>query len=200
MAGLSPNLIRVSGQAPLSAVRAKVEDLEQDERLAGSANPTETDRSSSAERREEAVRRAQWFGRRGRGLLATYGVGTVDQAMLGVLATRHNFVRLAGLESRTVIFDEVHSYDIYMSTIVDRLLGLLGALGSPVVILTATLPAHRTAQLVAAYASGAKWNLPDWQPASYPRLTIATADGAASHSVEPTGTPQPPPPAPAPPI
>lgn len=192
VAGLSPNLIRVSGQAPLSAVRAKVEDLEGDERLAGSANPTETDRSSPAERREEAVRRAQWFGRRGRGLIATYGVGTVDQAMLGVLATRHNFVRLAGLEGRTVIFDKVHSYDIYMSTIVDRLLGLLGALGSPVVILTATLPAHRTAQLVAAYASAATWALPDWQPATYPRLSIATADGAASHSVETVDDSRPP--------
>ncbi len=185
--GASPNLIKVSGQTPYGASEPDIEQIAAEEDIFGNANPT-ADRDTGAviergsqaderQRRNESFRRGRWFGQRGRGLLATYGVGTVDQAMLGVLTTRHHFVRLAGLDGRTVIFDEVHSYDVYMSTIVDRLLGFLGALGCPVVILTATLPIDRTRSLVKAYTDGAGWNLTDWQPAEYPRLTVATANG-----------------------
>ncbi len=93
-----------------------------------------------------------WFLARKRCLLAPLGVGTVDQALLSVLQTRHFFVRLFGLSHKTVIFDEIHAYDTYMSTIFQRLLRWLQAVGCSVVLLSATLPAQTRRELLEAYA------------------------------------------------
>jgi len=40
---------------------------------------------------------SEWSTNRKRGLLAPFGVGTVNQALLAALVTRHMFVRLFGL-------------------------------------------------------------------------------------------------------
>ena len=64
----------------------------------------------------------EWFLGRKRGLLAPFAVGTVDQALLGVLTVRHFFLRLFALSGKTVVIDEVHAYDAYMSELLDRLL------------------------------------------------------------------------------
>jgi CRISPR-associated endonuclease/helicase Cas3 len=86
-----------------------------------------------------AVIAAEWFTYRKRGLLAPFGVGTVDQALMAVLKTRHYFVRLFGMAGKTIIIDEVHAYDAYMMQLIERLLEWLGALGCSVVLLSATL-------------------------------------------------------------
>jgi len=52
-----------------------------------------------------------WFLPKKRSLLAPFGVGTIDQALLAVLQTKHFFVRLFGLAHKTIIIDEVHAYD-----------------------------------------------------------------------------------------
>jgi CRISPR-associated endonuclease/helicase Cas3 len=121
---------------------------------------------------ERVVVAESWFTPKKRGLLAPFAVGTIDQALLSVLQTRHGFVRLFGLAGKTVILDEVHAYDAYTSTLLDRLLAWLAALGSSVVLLSATLPSARRRQLLEAYA-GAPVKIPD---CSYPRLITATAD------------------------
>lgn len=185
-----PNLRRVSGRTRLSTsigvdsvppsqgeTPSDGDTLAWD--IASGSQPAGVDRE--AERRQ----RSSWFERRNRGLLARYGVGTIDQAMLGVLQSRHYFVRLEGLGGKTVIFDEVHSYDIYMAEIVDELLRWLGALGSPVVILTATLPRQRTRELISAYRTGAGWSEIVIELEPYPRLTVGTAVGVISRHVEP---------------
>ncbi len=92
-----------------------------------------------------------WFLPRKRALLAPYGVGTVDQALLAVLPTTYFYLRLYGLARKTVIFDEVHAYDTYMSRLFERLLEWLQALGCSVIILSATLPASTRQRLLAAY-------------------------------------------------
>ena len=79
-----------------------------------------------------SVRAEEWFLPKKRALLAEHGVGTIDQASLGVLRTRHGFVRLFGLAGKTVVLDEVHAYDTFTSTILDRLLEWLAAMGSTV--------------------------------------------------------------------
>jgi len=113
------------------------------------------------------VTAGEWFTHRKRGLLSTHGVGTVDQALLSVLPTKHFFVRLFGLAGKTVIVDEVHSYDLYMSTLLDRMLIWLKALGSSMILLSATLPSGRRNKIMEAYA-GHSVTLPE-KP--YPRLT-----------------------------
>ncbi|MCS6803449.1 MAG: CRISPR-associated helicase Cas3' [Dehalococcoidia bacterium] len=136
---------------------------------------------------EGAVIAAEWFTYRKRGLLAPFGVGTVDQALLAILRARHGFVRLFGLAGKVVIIDEVHAYDTYMSRLLDRLLEWLAALGSPVILLSATLPASRRRELVAAYRRGLGAPAQEPPAVSYPRLTWATAAHVAAQAVQHQG-------------
>ena len=66
---------------------------------------------------------------RRRAFLADVGVGTVDQALLSVLPSRHQSLRLLGLMRRVLILDEVHAYDAYMQREMERLLEFQAALG-----------------------------------------------------------------------
>lgn len=104
--------------------------------------------------REGAVAAGEWFLARKRSLLAPYGVGTIDQSLMAVLQVKHVFVRLFGLAGKVVVIDEVHAYDTYMTGLLERLLEWLAALGSPVVLLSATLPTSRRRALLQAYARG----------------------------------------------
>lgn len=115
---------------------------------------------------------AEWFTYRKRGLLAPFGVGTIDQALLAVLQTKHFFVRLLGLAGKTIVFDEVHAYDTYMSVLLERLLEWLAALGCSVVLLSATLPAARRESLLRAW-SGEKAAVAaaDCDQVTYPAIT-----------------------------
>jgi CRISPR-associated endonuclease/helicase Cas3 len=118
-----------------------------------------------------------WFLPHKRSLLASFGVGTVDQALLSVLQARHFFMRLFGLGHKTVIFDEVHAYDVYMSTIFQRLLSWLRAVGASVVVLSATLPVRTRHQLLKAYlgTDGVKDEMD--LDVSYPAVTWANENG-----------------------
>jgi CRISPR-associated endonuclease/helicase Cas3 len=123
------------------------------------------------EARPSAVVAEGWFAaNKKHGLLAPFGVGTIDQALLAVLQTRHVFVRLFGLAGKCVILDEVHAYDAYMSTLLERLLTWLAALGCPVVLLSATLPRERRQKLLQAYAFGGPGLTYADEP--YPRVTL----------------------------
>ena len=73
---------------------------------------------------------------------------------MAVLQTKHVFVRLFGLAHKTIIIDEVHAYDTYMSVLLERLLEWLAALRSPVILLSATLPKQRRDALRDAYLKG----------------------------------------------
>lgn len=95
--------------------------------------------------------RFSWFTKKKRSLLATYGVGTVDQTFFSVLAVKHFFLRLYALAGKVLIFDEVHAYDFYMSEIFYRLLEHLKANNTDVVILSATLPTAFKKKLASAW-------------------------------------------------
>ena len=130
----------------------------------------------ASEETEAEVVAARWFLSRKRALLGQVGVGTVDQAMQAAVRLRHNFVRLFGLGVNAVVVDEIHAYDAYMGVILERLIGWLGAVGAPVVLLSATLPAARRRTFVDAYARGAGWASRDLPlPQGYPLATIASA-------------------------
>ncbi|MFH2102440.1 MAG: CRISPR-associated helicase Cas3' [Chloroflexota bacterium] len=118
---------------------------------------------------EGNVKAETWFLPRKRTLLAPFGVGTVDQALMSVLQTNHFFVRMFGLGQKVVIFDEVHAYDTYMSTLFQRLLRWLRSIGTSVILLSATLPEKTRQELVGAWLGDEDITLP---PAAYPRLTV----------------------------
>jgi len=113
------------------------------------------DDSETHDHADPGVVAAEWFVKhKKRGLLAPFGVGTIDQALLAVLQTRHVFVRLFGLAHKTVVIDEAHAYDTYMTTLLERLVEWLAALDCSIVVLSATLPKARTQALLRAYAAG----------------------------------------------
>jgi len=114
------------------------------------------------------VEAQSWFTAKKRPLLAPFGVGTIDQSLLSVLQTKHWFVRLFGLAGKVIIFDEVHAYDAYMSTILERLLHWLAELDCTVILLSATLPEAKRKALAKAY-SGRE----DVEYKRYPRITLA---------------------------
>jgi CRISPR-associated endonuclease/helicase Cas3 len=93
---------------------------------------------------------SSWFEPRKRSILAPFGVGTLDQALLAVMNVRHGFVRAFGLAGKVVILDEIHSYDIYTGTLIDRLLEILTKLHCTVIILSATLTQQRRSELLQA--------------------------------------------------
>nr|AHZ55799.1 Cas3 protein I-E [Salinispora tropica] len=97
----------------------------------------------------------EWLRGRKRGLLAPMAVGTVDQALLAVLTTKHNALRLLGLSGKVFVVDEAHAYDDFTTSLLCGLLNWLGAYGCPVVLLSATLPSSQAATLVGAYEEGA---------------------------------------------
>lgn len=92
---------------------------------------------------EELAAGGSWFNPSKRTLLAPFGVGTVDQALMSVMNVKHYFVRTFGLAGKVVILDEVHSYDIYTGTILDKLVEALREMGCTVIILSATLTKER---------------------------------------------------------
>lgn len=185
------NLQLLHGHAALSAiVQSLGDEYAQRARLLDLADIEDTE---SGHRRDGAVIAAEWFSSGKKAVLAPFGVGTVDQAMLSALQVKHFFVRMYGLSSKTVIIDEVHAYDTYMSEIIERLLVWLGALHAPVILLSATLPSSRRQRLLDAYLCfGAKPISPPAEtpasstelvPTSYPRISWATATSRGARSI-----------------
>lgn len=95
-----------------------------------------------------------WFSSSKRSLIAHFGVGTVDQALLGVVAAKHFFVRHFALAGKVVIIDEVHSYDLYTGTLINNLITTLERLGCTVIILSATLTGKRREQITSCPTAG----------------------------------------------
>jgi len=95
---------------------------------------------------EDAAR--SWFASPKRALLEAYGVGTVDQALLGVIPVKHFFLRQFGLAGKVVILDEVHSYDVYTGSLITQLVQQLRDNKATVIILSATLASDRRRELL----------------------------------------------------
>lgn len=129
---------------------------------------------------------SKWHSAKRRTLLTPYGVGTLDQGLMGIVRSKWQFVRLFGLAGRTVILDEIHAYDLYTSTLLELFLEWLAVLGSPVIALSATLPKQTRQKLLSAYAKGC--GHPDIQlpQAEYPRITTFLGGEADVRSFEPS--------------
>lgn len=120
-------------------------------------------------------------------LLADFGVGTIDQAILGVLPNKFQSLRIAGLARKVVILDEIHCYDTYMTEEICGLLRFLGMLQCPVIALSATVPKSLRQKLLDAYRDGAGWTSGSGviQKVDYPLITWMTKDKPISEI--PTG-------------
>lgn len=144
-------------------------------KLKEAQNPNGDDIENADEQSvDNVISATDWFAtQKKQAILAPYGVGTIDQALLSVLQTKHFFLRLYGLAGKTIILDEVHAYDTYMSTLMERLLEWLAKLGCPVVLLSATLPSDKRKALIKAYSGKDDIDKSE----GYPRITVADNQG-----------------------
>ncbi|MGW1116668.1 CRISPR-associated endonuclease Cas3'' [Streptomyces tanashiensis] len=123
-----------------------------------------------------------------RALLAQFTVATVDQAQMAVLPVRFNALRMLGICGKTVVVDEAHALEPFSQLQLRRLLNWLGALRCPVVLLSATLPASTSRDLIHAYLTGAG-HTPrtlrgkSWDP-GYPGWVFVDADSATAHYMD----------------
>ena len=121
---------------------------------------------------------------RRKAFLAHVGVGTIDQALLGVLPSRHQSLRLWALSNRILIIDEAHAYDAYMSREIETLLEFHAALGGSAIVLSATLAHAQRWSLASAFARGLGGKRPaQISGDAYPMLTSVSAAGCMAHPV-----------------
>jgi CRISPR-associated endonuclease/helicase Cas3 len=111
----------------------------------------ETEPADNAIDSEDSETACEWLQPLRRAMLSQYGVGTVDQAMMAAMPVKYGALRLLGLTGKTLVIDEIHAYDTYMSTIIETLLSWCSAMNIPVILLSATLPAKKRKELIQAY-------------------------------------------------
>lgn len=92
-----------------------------------------------------------WMLGRHRRLLSDFIVGTVDQALFVALRKKFLMLLHLGIAAKTVIIDEVHSYDDYMAVFMKSMLSWLGVYHVPVILLSATLTKEKRNELVSSY-------------------------------------------------
>lgn len=104
-------------------------------------------------------------------LLADCGVGTIDQALLAILYSRHQSLRLFGLTRKVLLVDEVHACDDYQLRLLETLISAHTAAGGSTILLSATLPAERRQKLSRAFREGMGLEAPTFERDDYPLLT-----------------------------
>lgn len=129
-------------------------------------------RAGRQDRADDEVVCSDWLAdNRRKALLATIGIGTIDQALLSVLPTRFATLRHYGLASKILIVDEVHEMGApYMATELAQLLRAQRMAGGSAILLTATLPLDLRQLLLKA------WEVEDDGHGAYPALTISDGE------------------------
>ncbi|MEV6685104.1 CRISPR-associated helicase Cas3' [Streptomyces sp. NPDC051130] len=115
-----------------------------------------------------------WYLRRCLGLVATFGVGTVDQLILSAQRSQHWFLRTFGLACKTVVIDEAHAYELYQQQLLGAAVEWLADAGASVVVLSATLPASVREALTSSWCTGLRVSADD----SGGQGPITVVDGA----------------------
>ena len=172
MKKIAPKLFDSCPSVVLTHSRAKMSEFVRD--LSGARR----------DRTPEADAAAWLMDNRRRSLLAAVGVGTVDQALLGILPTRFSTLRLFGLAEKVLIVDEAHSYEPYMQEQLENLLRMQAQFGGSAILMTATLPLAMRRAYVEAFRGGAAATVADLSATHYPSLHLV-GRGLSSQVVDP---------------
>jgi CRISPR-associated endonuclease/helicase Cas3 len=106
-------------------------------------------------------------------LAAPVAVGTIDQALLGILPVKHAHLRLATLARSLLVVDEVHASDAYMGRLLERLLKAQLGNGGHTLLLSATLgsSARRRYLAIAAGRLSSPLDYEDAATVPYPAIS-----------------------------
>ncbi|PUA30067.1 MAG: hypothetical protein B0W54_05945 [Cellvibrio sp. 79] len=177
-----PSLVLAHGATRLS------KEFNQSVAFSETVNLTEqsVDKNYEKDELSASVYCNQWLAdSRKKALLADVGVGTIDQALLGILPARHQSLRLLGLTNKVLLVDEVHAFDPYMRSLLAALLQAHAAQGGSVILLSATLPYNFRVQLANAFAQGAGLSpLQLTQDANYPWVTQLNNQKFSEHQID----------------
>lgn len=90
-----------------------------------------------------------WAAERPKKYLAgTIAVGTIDQALLGIVTVKHAHLRLSSLMRHLLVVDEVHASDRYMAYLLSALIRFYRKAGGHALLLSATLGASARSALL----------------------------------------------------
>lgn len=135
---------------------------------------------------------AQWIAdNKKKVFLAHAGVGTVDQALLGVLPAKHHTLRLFGLANKVLIVDEVHACDSYMAELLKALLQFHAAIGGSAILLSATIPQAMRSDFAAAFLKGLNVKGITQFPGAFPSVIRISAETSADECPETRVEPRP---------
>lgn len=147
--------------------------------------PLESPIDLDKEHTEASAACAQWIAdNRKKALLAHAGVGTIDQALLSILPSRHHTLRLFGLANKVLIVDEVHACDAYMTELLKALLEFHAAMGGSAILLSATIPQEMRTSFGSAFLKGLKSNPRPELGEAFPAVTVVGADSFKETRVE----------------
>lgn len=136
--------------------------------------------SYSSDESESGLIAHSWFGGSKQACLDQFVIGTVDHLLMMALCRKHLMLLHLGLAQKVAIIDECHAYDTYMNQYLECALSWLGAYHTPVILLSATLPAGRRAKLTAAYLNAKRIDDTVESESGYPLLTWT--DGQTIHT------------------
>ena len=140
------------------------------------AEPEPGPRTANPDEEAAEAMCAAWIADdRRKAFFAHVGAGTIDQALLGVLPSRHQTLRLWGLADRVLIIDEAHSYDPYVNKELERLIEFHAALGGSAIVLSATLASGNRQTLVNSFSRGLQSPSRTIESGDYPLLTAVSA-------------------------
>jgi len=171
-----PSLVLAHGQSHLSGVFSK----------SIGTRSSQSDRGNFSQEDETvSAQCSAWIAdSRKKALLADVGVGTIDQALMGVLPSNHQSLRLLGLSRNVLIVDEVHAYDPYMHRILCTLLEFHASMGGSAILLSATLPIKHRRELASHFCKGLGCSIEGISKEEYPLLTHVCESGFSETKIE----------------
>ncbi|MFH1113947.1 MAG: CRISPR-associated helicase Cas3' [Pseudomonadota bacterium] len=152
----------------------------------GGGSSAEYSLEKTKEDTESSAACAQWIAdNRKKTFLAHAGVGTIDQALLAGLPSRHHTLRLFGLARKVLIVDEVHACDAYMTELLKALLEFHSSLGGSAILLSATIPQKMRRDLTTAFLKGLDADMQTDFQDSFPAVTSAGIEGITEMPLKP---------------
>jgi CRISPR-associated endonuclease/helicase Cas3 len=138
------------GERPSLALAHSAERLA---RWLASSSPSDRDYSSTEQTATNLS--SAWLSDSGKkALLASVGVGTIDQALVSVLPVPYGALRLAGVARKVLVVDELHASDGHTAQLLETLLEFQAALGGSAVLLSTALPRAMRQRFLDAFARG----------------------------------------------